>query len=527
MMNSTKDADITNVPDVRTEDSFLSWWLIAVAGLLTLAIAGPALAGLVYAAGDLGAFHLPMRAFYSDCLRRGLAFDWMPGIFCGFDFTGEGQAGAFHPWHLLLYRMLPLQAAFGVELVASYPLMFVGTFVFLKRLDLPRDAALFGALMFTFSGFNLLHFQHMNAIAIVAHLPWMLWAIERILRSEIERERRAGVVALTLLAGSQILLGYPQYVWLSLLAESAWAALLCARSGHARRLLLIGQAEAVGVLLGATQWIPTLNALHRSRRYGLGQAFAATGSLHPTNVLQLIAPYATPTRVWGDNTHELGLYAGAVPVVLLVWLATHRRQRVPADRWIAPVFIFALCCLWLALGQYGGTSQLLYRAPLIGSFRMPARHIVLIHLCVAVLAAIAWAALTTATRAARPMSLGPLWRLVAFSTLIPMLMALAGGHLDRTRVAALAAGPILIATATWLIARATRGYRWALPALVVLMGVDVGTYGLSYSVYRNLWRLPLPNETSVLPSGSTRIAVQLPDPGDPVRVGDALVLRGF
>jgi len=108
-----------------------------------------------------------------------------------------------------------------------------------------------------------------------------------------------------------------------------------------------------------------------------------------------------------------------------------------------------------------------------------------------------------------------------------MLMALAGGHLDRTRVAALAAGPILIATATWLIARATRGYRWALPALVVLMGVDVGTYGLSYSVYRNLWRLPLPNETSVLPSGSTRIAVQLPDPGDPVRVGDALVLRGF
>ena len=106
-------------------------------------------------------------------------------------------------------------------------------------------------------------------------------------------------------------------------------------------------------------------------------------------------------------------------------------------------------------------------------------------------------------------------------------MALAGGPLNRTRVAALAAGPILIATATWLITRATRGYRWALPALVVLMGVDVGTYGLSYSVYRNLWRLPLPNETSALPSGSTRIAVQLPDPEDPVRVGDALVLRGF
>ena len=69
-------------------------------GALLIALAGPALIGRVYTADDLGAFHLPMRAFYSDCLARGEAFDWSPQLYCGFYLTGEGQVGAYHPLHL-------------------------------------------------------------------------------------------------------------------------------------------------------------------------------------------------------------------------------------------------------------------------------------------------------------------------------------------------------------------------------------------------------------------------------------------
>ena len=39
--------------------------------------------------------------------------------------------------------------------------------------------SLFGGLVFTFCGFNLLHFVHVNAIAVVAHMPWLLYAIDR------------------------------------------------------------------------------------------------------------------------------------------------------------------------------------------------------------------------------------------------------------------------------------------------------------------------------------------------------------
>ena len=100
----------------------------------------------------------------------------MPSLYGGFYVAGEGQLGGYHPWHWLLYRTLPLGAAFDIELLASYPLLFAGTFLLLSRLIGRRDAALVGAMAFTFGGFGLLHFVHPNAIAVVAHLPWLLWA---------------------------------------------------------------------------------------------------------------------------------------------------------------------------------------------------------------------------------------------------------------------------------------------------------------------------------------------------------------
>ena len=82
---------------------------------------------------------------------------WTPAIFAGFYLHGEGQIGLFHPFHQLLYRALPLGPAFNLELIASYVAAFAGMVWFLRRLRFSRAAALFGAMLFAFSGFNLLH----------------------------------------------------------------------------------------------------------------------------------------------------------------------------------------------------------------------------------------------------------------------------------------------------------------------------------------------------------------------------------
>ena len=149
----------------------------------------PFFAGRVYVADDLGAYHLPLRAFYAQQLKAGEAFDWLPSLFSGFYLTGEGQAGTYHPLHLALYRFLPLGVAFDLELLVSYPLMLAGSYLLLRRWLLRRDAALLGSLAFTFSGFNLLHFIHPNAVAVVAHWPWLLWALDHALREKGDGNR--------------------------------------------------------------------------------------------------------------------------------------------------------------------------------------------------------------------------------------------------------------------------------------------------------------------------------------------------
>src|SRR5688572_13610673 len=95
-------------------------WIALACVLLFGAMAAPFFLGRVYTRDDLGEFHLPTRDFYANQLALGEAFDWMPSLFCGFYVTGEGQTGGYHPLHWLLYRTLPLGAAFNLELLLSY-----------------------------------------------------------------------------------------------------------------------------------------------------------------------------------------------------------------------------------------------------------------------------------------------------------------------------------------------------------------------------------------------------------------------
>ena len=141
----------------------------------------PLLRGRVFVYNDLSWFHLPLRHLYQQALEKGDSLLWTPAIFTGLYFHGEGQTGVFHPLHLLLYRLLPLRTAFNLELLANYVAAFAGMWWFLRRLRFATVPALFGAMLFAFSGFMLLHHHHLNMVAVVAHLPWLLAAADVLL----------------------------------------------------------------------------------------------------------------------------------------------------------------------------------------------------------------------------------------------------------------------------------------------------------------------------------------------------------
>ncbi|NQT13793.1 MAG: hypothetical protein HQ582_13655, partial [Planctomycetes bacterium] len=465
-MPRQSDAWIDRPGDGCRRDLFA--WTLTAAAVLVAALVAPCLFGYVYTHDDLGAYHLPLRAFYAGQLARGEAFDWTPQLFSGFYLTGEGQAGTYHPLHLALYRFLPLQAAWACELVTIYPFMLAGTYFFLRRLLRRRDAAMFGSLAFTFSSFNLLHVVHPNGVAVVAHLPWLLWAIDVAL-SDANRHRAAAAQAgIALLTGSQLLLGYPQYVWFSLLAEGAFVLYVTTQRGRlaglAPRLhFRLGQlaiAKAAGVMLGGVQLLPTIEALAGSVRRSVDVAFQNSGSMHPLNLVQLVAPYLFRHRVVGENTHALAIYAGAVPLMLIVWLVACRRD---PGRWRRPAWAagcFGLVVLLLAFGRYGPIYGFQRFLPVVGGFRFPCRYAVLAALAVAVLSAIGLAVLARQQAGGKKTArqrLWPLWAVVGAS----VVAAVTGLVLrDRPFIASvhlILIGPVLIGSAAVLVALAARG----------------------------------------------------------------------
>ncbi len=573
---------------------------IAAALGMLLVMAIPAVRGHVYVRDDLGAYHLPLRCFYARQLAAGEAFDWHPGLFGGFYLTGEGQVGTYHPWHLFLYGCLPLPIAFAVELLSAYAVLWGGTLVLMQRLTQDRAAAAWAALAFAFGGFPLLRFVHPNAVAVVAHIPWLLWIEDRLITlatpaspgiraaAASHRARAAGAtrlrwwLAYAILSGSQLLLGYPQYVWYSLLAEFAWLLVrgshrICKSSIHhvpgagrdwLASVPLLILAKLGGLALGAVQFLPTWDALRESTRAAPSAVFQASGSLHPANVVQLLAPYLFRDRVLGGITHEMALYIGAVPLCLAViaWTIAlqsvrgsvmRRRERsrsrssrgdlqpVRSDA-MRPVLVAsavgAVLALLAAFGQYAPLFSIHRLLP----FRCPSRAIVLFQLCVVMAAACGFRQLLR-------LSLG--WgtqQALRSRTVQRVAIAIAAGSigvaafrigfgdgisLPWAAPAAAVWGPVLFVASALGIAAAARGYRAALLGLVLLTACDMAGYGLTYAVWADTlpwsdWRAqaaipPLQNATERPFSGRIMYLPKVaPSPASLPAVGNPCLVQG-
>ncbi len=501
---------------------------------LWAAVALPHWCGLIYTADDLGAFHLPLRAWYAEQLAAGEPFDWLPHLFGGFYITGEGQLGAYHPAHLLLYAWLDPFRATALESLFVYPALWCGAYCLLRRHRLRRDAAACGALFTAFSSFTLLRFMHVNALAVVAHLPWLLLAIDVRLAVTTRRTAAHAELAIVLLTASQLLLGYPQYVWISLLAEGAYAlGVLKKYNANAIDLVCIAIAKCAAALVASVQLMPTWSMLSESTRAAADAGLAAYGSLHPANLLQLFAPYLFAERVWGQNTHELGIYAGSVALLLVVWLLAEC-PRVVEGRWLAIAggLLFAGGLL-LALGAYGGLHRWTTWLPIVGKFRFPARYWLLAQLGIAVIAAIGFAGLVQNVQRqwerTVPRGIVAVWVTALASITIAGLGPLVFPSERLAAAPHIVAGPLLFCIAATLITAAARGHAAALVGLVVFAAIDIGIYGLSYTVYphverhdRYLARVELPPDW-----GGGRVAMDLTATvGSGLYTGNQILLCG-
>ena len=435
-------------------------------------------------------FHIPVRAFYQNALLNDNGFLWYPYSFRGYHIHAESQSAFYHPLNLLSYKYFSFATAFNLEFIRSYIFLLGGGLFLLSRMGLGLGPAMFGSLIFAFSGFNLLHYMHFNVVGAIAHIPWLLLAIDVVIRSQNRIFVSLATLAIVFLTASALLLGHPQFVWISVFMQALYAVFLLV-SRHSLfstiSLRLIG-AQFIGLACAGIQVLPLYEGVMDSFRSPVAMAsgnFRNSLALIPLDLSQLIAPYLMttplPSPVWLVESY---FYCGALLPIMFVWILlrwSHLGSWRPwVGFWIA---VFALSIL-LGLGSEGGLYQVQGLVPLINLFRGPVRYTVLAQLAAAILIAIAFADLCRSP--AQELRSTPLpWLFVPtlVSGIVTVLILLTSSVADANfagHIWRVAAGPLLLALAAVLVAAAARQFRGALSLIILFGCADIAYYGLSF-----------------------------------------------
>ncbi|MBN1866139.1 hypothetical protein JW916_02485 [Candidatus Sumerlaeota bacterium] len=379
--------------------------LLALFGVMCLFYAQPFLNPTrISYGGDGMSLFLPSLHYYRDAMYEGVIPLWNNCTWGGAPFLASFQGAVLYPPQLLslIFDTPAMALNFGVFLSLLW--LSYGCYLFAVRaLELERSPALLIAVAVSCSAFVGAHTDHVNQIAAISWIPWIL--VETLMLLRYPRVRHALVISLCLCM--QILAGHPQYVVYTLTYVAMLSACYFVYYYHRRKredspawfgLAMLGLAIAAGLGLGAAQLLPAAELAGRSLRHFDPPEYMVVDSFPPKHLITLIWPtaYGDPFHGLRDlmgqeylyNFSEYSCYIGVLTVALaLIAVFTVGKE------FVVRVFSFlALASVLLAFGGYavnGAPYQFaMLWYPGTQHLRVPARFLVFFDLSVAVLAAI-------------------------------------------------------------------------------------------------------------------------------------------
>jgi len=379
----------------NTDPHATTRWTTTVAWLVSAACAcafwWPICLGRSPIGGDTYTYYLPLKTYYAQGLKQGELRLWHDRIGYGAPVLGESQTGVFYPPNLVLYRWLPVSAAYNVSLLLHFALAMGLMYHFCRCLGGSVGASLFGGLAFAYSWFPARASLEW-AYTTGAWLPLALWGLERYLQTG---RRRAGL-AVTFALAMQLLAGHFQIAFITLSAIGLYASLRVAMDRNLRqawrgRLGTVVGLVVLALLVGAVQLIPSWELKTVGQRQGADWAAELLyGYLPWWYTGQVLFPYPyyygvqfgppvlnLPTT----NVVEASLYPG----LLALWLAV---EGVWAGRRRAVVWTLVAVGAVAGVLACGVGLAVLSRLPGFGYFRYPGRYTLLVCAAVSALATV-------------------------------------------------------------------------------------------------------------------------------------------
>jgi hypothetical protein len=253
-----------------------------------------------------------------------------------------------------------------------------------------------GALSFSFAGAMAAQVGHFGLVAGMSWVPVQLLAVLRLSEPRSRTSRLRWIAVLAVATGLTILAGEPRAIADAGVIVFIYAAWRIARLGRrcGPAVMSVAAGAALGLCLGAIQWLPGLAAISTSQRAVNSAPLFDSGSLPHKWLLLMLVPdllggsgsFSQPGYFAHYNLAEVTGYVGILPLVAAFALLARARLRPRPPEWLV-WHIMALAGLILALGGNTPLGQLLVHVPLFGDQRLQSRNILVADLALAVLLA--------------------------------------------------------------------------------------------------------------------------------------------
>ncbi len=334
---------------------------------------------------DFIAQNLPNRFYADKEIREGFIPLWNPHMLGGAPFQADIQTGVFYPLNLVLslfpkkeitefYELYQSQVIFHFTLASWF------TFIFLRKLNLDFVSSLLGGAVYAFGGFFFSHAHHANMVHSGIWLPAVFYCCLK----GFEDDSR-WIWGCPLLLAISLFGGHPQMTLFICYAFSLFYIFLAWRKSDLIIYYLVRFIVIIVsfLLLSAVQILPTAEFLNQTARNSMDFSGAVTDSLPISALWSFLLPDWNIATYESWQRWEFRNYLGAGTVLLAICGMLNSPKNI--GRFFCGVGILALI---LSFGDNTPIYKLFYDfAPGFSFFRVPARFLMVLTFCVAVLAA--------------------------------------------------------------------------------------------------------------------------------------------
>jgi len=307
---------------------------------------------------------------------------WMPDIYMGMPAIDSANLMYFYPTNLLSILLpVPAVQSYIADLLIHMAAAGFGIFLFLRRHNISKQAAYFGAFVYMFSGplVTCAYNGHWPDIKAIALVPYVFYFINR----AIKEKRFFHYLSAGLFMALQVMgigMQIAAYTWMAAVMYAAFM-LYAEKAGKkdiTNAAVFFTLATVSVALFSAPQFFPAQEYMRFSWRKDFPYDEFVNYSFNPAESIVLLLPQffgLKDAMYWGFfSGTAVSYYCGLLPLLFAPFAF------VPGKHRNISIFFLALAVftMLMAFGGYTPLYKFLYNIPVFNKFRNPARILCLI-----------------------------------------------------------------------------------------------------------------------------------------------------